>query len=251
MKIKGYIPNFITSLNLLCGVIAVTLSFKGYEIWAIYLILAAAIFDFLDGFAARLLKAYSPMGKELDSLADLISFGMVPAILIMTRYERVLRALPNSSINDTVLLLLSYIPLIIVLFSALRLAKFNIDTRQSSGFLGLPTPANALLIAGYIHFSSFNAFFEPIEHTVWFLPLISIILSGLLVLELPMFSLKFKSLKWSENVIVYSFAIYGLITAVLFIIFSLRWSGWIMLILVTYIIFNIIKFFILRKTKPF
>ncbi|MEZ7873734.1 MAG: CDP-diacylglycerol--serine O-phosphatidyltransferase [Bacteroidales bacterium] len=247
MKIRGSIPNFITSLNLLCGVLAVTFSFRGEEIWAVYCVLAAALFDFLDGFSARLLKAYSPMGKELDSLADLISFGMVPAVLIMNRYERILGVVNDGNAFQTTLSFLSYFPLIIVLFSALRLAKFNIDTRQSSGFIGLPTPANALLIIGLIHFTNVNTIFETIEYNLWFWPFLSLILSILLVAEIPMFSLKFKSLKWRENITVYSFIIFGLFTAVIFVIFSFVWSGWVALIFISYIIFNLLNSIICRK----
>lgn len=247
MKIRGSIPNFITSLNLLCGVLAVTFSFRGEEIWAVYCVLAAALFDFLDGFSARLLKAYSPMGKELDSLADLISFGMVPAVLIMNRYERILGVVNDGNAFQTTLSFLSYFPLIIVLFSALRLAKFNIDTRQSSGFIGLPTPANALLIIGLIHFTNVNTIFETIEYNLWFWPFLSLILSILLVAEIPMFSLKFKSLKWRENIPVYSFIIFGLFTAVIFVIFSFVWSGWVALIFISYIIFNLLNSIICRK----
>ncbi|GAB1373200.1 CDP-diacylglycerol--serine O-phosphatidyltransferase [Bacteroidales bacterium] len=247
MKIRGSIPNFITSLNLLCGVLAVTFSFRGEEIWTVYCVLAAALFDFLDGFSARLLKAYSPMGKELDSLADLISFGMVPAVLIMNRYERILGVVNDGNAFQTTLSFLSYFPLIIVLFSALRLAKFNIDTRQSSGFIGLPTPANALLIIGLIHFTNVNTIFETIEYNLWFWPFLSLILSILLVAEIPMFSLKFKSLKWRENITVYSFIIFGLFTAVIFVIFSFVWSGWVALIFISYIIFNLLNSIICRK----
>lgn len=247
MKIRGSIPNFITSLNLLCGVLAVTFSFRGEEIWAVYCVLASALFDFLDGFSARLLKAYSPMGKELDSLADLISFGMVPAVLIMNRYERILGVVNDGNAFQTTLSFLSYFPLIIVLFSALRLAKFNIDTRQSSGFIGLPTPANALLIIGLIHFTNVNTIFETIEYNLWFWPFLSLILSILLVAEIPMFSLKFKSLKWRENITVYSFIIFGLFTAVIFVIFSFVWSGWVALIFISYIIFNLLNSIICRK----
>lgn len=247
MKIRGSIPNFITSLNLLCGVLAVTFSFRGEEIWAVYCVLVAALFDFLDGFSARLLKAYSPMGKELDSLADLISFGMVPAVLIMNRYERILGVVTDGSAYQTALSFLSYIPVIIVLFSALRLAKFNIDTRQSSGFIGLPTPANALLIIGLIHFTNVNTIFETIEYNLWFWPLLSLILSTLLVAEIPMFSLKFRSLKWSENKTVYSFIIFGFISAVIFAFLSVIWSGWVVLIFISYILFNLLNYLISRN----
>ncbi|MDD2491448.1 MAG: CDP-diacylglycerol--serine O-phosphatidyltransferase [Bacteroidales bacterium] len=247
MKLKNSIPNTITSLNLLCGVIAVILAFRGEEIWAVYLVFAAAIFDFLDGFFARLLNAYSPMGKELDSLADLISFGMVPAVLALKRYEIFLTGDSGLSTDSSAPFLISLIPLVIVLFSALRLAKFNVDTRQSSSFIGLPTPANAILIVSFIHFTDSSAIFSSLESTIWFWPALSLLLSFLLVSEIPMFSLKFKTLRWRENKTMFGFLIYSSITAIIFAAISIKWSGWMALIIVSYIIFNFSSHLITKK----
>jgi CDP-diacylglycerol--serine O-phosphatidyltransferase len=245
MRLKSSIPNAITSFNLLFGATAVILAFKGEENAAVCLILAAALMDFLDGFSARLLKAYSAIGKELDSLADLISFGMAPSILIFKRFE----ALLSSYITDSnVLFLVSLIPLSIVLFSALRLAKFNVDNRQASGFLGLPTPANAILIACYIYFVNSNPSLYFIENRLLFWPIVSIVISSLLVSNIPMFSLKLKNLKWKDNSIIYGFLFFGLGTAALAVVFSLNWSGWIVLLIVSYIFFNIFRYLFIQLT---
>ena len=133
MKIIKHIPNTITSMNLLCGVLGVIFTFQGALDLAFYLMILASVFDFLDGFSARMLKAYSPVGKELDSLADLISFGLLPALMIHRR-------LVEGGMTGFWI----YVPVIICIFSALRLAKFNVDDRQSENFLGLPTPACAM-----------------------------------------------------------------------------------------------------------
>ena len=134
MSIAKHIPNTITSMNLLCGALGVIFTFQGALDIAFYLMLAAAVCDFLDGFSARLLKAYSAIGKELDSLADLVTFGLLPSLMLHRRM-----------IEGGITGFTAYIPLIICIFSALRLAKFNVDDRQSENFLGLATPSCALL----------------------------------------------------------------------------------------------------------
>ena len=248
MKLRSSIPNSITSLNLVCGAIAVTLAFRGFETAAVYLVLAAALFDFLDGFSARLLNAYSPMGKELDSLADLISFGMVPAVLILKRYENFFGADTLINFEIAAPFFLTLIPLTIVLFSALRLAKFNVDTRQSSSFIGLPTPANAILIVSIIHFTKGTDYLSGIEQTIWFWPSVSLLLSILLVSSIPMFSLKFKNLKWKDNREVFGFIIFSFVTAFISVLFSISWSGWVALVFLSYIIYNSAKFLITKRS---
>jgi len=149
---KKHIPNFITCLNLFSGCVASYLAFKGNYQGAFVAILFAAVFDFLDGFAARLLKAYSPMGKELDSLADMISFGLAPGAIVFS-------LLTDTGINEW----LPFAGFLIPVFSGLRLAKFNIDDRQTSSFLGLPVPANAIFWAGIVY--SFSPF---LTNNLWF-----------------------------------------------------------------------------------
>ena len=189
---KKHIPNFITSLNLFTGCVAVLLAFRGDYQGAFIAILVAAVFDFLDGFAARLLKAYSAMGKELDSLADMISFGLAPGMIVYS--------LLSSTAGQSEWL--PYLGFLIPVFSGLRLAKFNIDDRQTSSFIGMPTPANAIFWAGMAF--SFSPF---LTENAWVLIVLTVLFSYLLVAELPMFALKVKSLKWKENQIQYIFLI--------------------------------------------
>jgi len=188
---KKHIPNFITCLNLFSGCVASYLAFKGNYEGAFIAILLAAVFDFMDGFAARLLKAYSAMGKELDSLADMISFGLAPGAIVFS-------FLTDTGTNEW----LPFVGFLIPVFSGLRLAKFNIDDRQSSSFLGLPVPANAIFWAGLVY--SFSPF---LMNNVWFLFILIALFCFFLVSEIPMFSLKFKNVSWKENQNQYLFLI--------------------------------------------
>jgi len=194
--IHKHIPNAITSLNLFSGCIAIVFAFEEAYLTAALFIALAAVFDFLDGFAARLLKAYSAMGKELDSLADVVSFGVAPGVMAYS-------FIATQSMTMGSPTWLAWFGFLIPVFSALRLAKFNLDERQTSSFLGLPTPANALFWAFGIG-SSFNFFlsynFDPIVIVIGIL-----ISSALLVLEIPMFSLKFKDFQWKGNRLRYYF----------------------------------------------
>ena len=181
MHVRRHIPNAITSLNLLCGVVGVVFALSGRPDVAFYLMLAAAVCDFCDGFAARLLHAYSPVGKELDSISDMVSFGVLPSVMLYN--------LMRSAGNP---LWLSLIPLLVALFSGLRLAKFNVDERQHDSFLGLPTPACAMAcgsIAAFCHFKPLSPF-TALCSSGWFIPALAILLCILLVCELPMFSFK-------------------------------------------------------------
>jgi CDP-diacylglycerol--serine O-phosphatidyltransferase len=193
--IRKHIPNFITCLNVVSGTLAVVFAVKGELTVSVIFIFIAALFDFLDGMAARLLKAYSPLGKELDSLADMISFGVAPGMLMMVMLENALfganvraESYAQLSVYEIICIASS---LMIPVFSALRLAKFNIDTRQTDSFIGLPTPANAIFIAalalitGHGNYEILDAFImQPIV-----LVIITIAMSLLLVSEIPMFSL--------------------------------------------------------------
>jgi CDP-diacylglycerol--serine O-phosphatidyltransferase len=156
---------------------------------AFVFIVLAAVFDFFDGFAARLLKAYSNLGAELDSLADIVSFGMAPGCIVFVYLEQFPIDLPYA---------LPFIAFLLPVFSALRLAKFNIDTRQTISFLGLPVPANALFWSSFI--PSIQPFTD--SHPLFSLLLLLVLLLTfclLMVSELPMFSLKFKSFRWKGN----------------------------------------------------
>lgn len=194
MQFKKNIPNAITSLNLVSGCIGILLALRGFVELAALMIVVAALFDFMDGMAARLLHVHSEIGKELDSLADLVSFGVLPGALVFVMLEHSLA--PSWVV---------YFALFIPVLSAIRLAKFNLDTRQSESFLGLPVPANALFWVGVTYINSletanrFNLFLQSIFSQPLIIIILTIVLSLLLVSELPLFSLKFKNLKWGNN----------------------------------------------------
>ena len=193
------IPNALTSGNLLCGCVGIICSFTNPEIPSAWFVWAACVFDFLDGFSARLLKVSSPIGKELDSLADMVSFGVLPAI-----------AMKNMMVNAG-LGQWSWLGLLLAVFAALRLAKFNVDTRQSDSFIGVPTPAHALFICGI---PSLAALFPVGWVGGIALLAITFLFSWLMVSPLPLFALKFKDFKWEGNKMRFTF----LLLAVLLII---------------------------------
>ena len=226
-----YVPNAITCLNLFCGCLSVVSSFNGMLETAAYFIFAAAIFDFLDGFAARWLGAYSAMGKELDSLADVVSFGVAPAsmmfVLLLTAAERY--GLPVETYSNG--WFVAVLAFIMAVFSALRLAKFNIDTRQTESFIGLPTPANALFICS-MTFS--NHRLALLTGNLFFLLAVTVVFSYLLIAELPLFSLKFKSFEWKHNKIRYVFMAFSAI-----ILMVLQWAG-LAVVILAYIIISVL-----------
>lgn len=183
MTITKHIPNAITSMNLLSGAMGVICTFRGQMEWAFCLMLLAAAFDFCDGLAARLLKAYSPIGKELDSLSDMVSFGLLPSLMLVVTMD--LCGCEGFYI---------YLPLFLAVMSALRLAKFNVDDRQESNFLGVPTPTAAIIsgaLACYVQMAP-DAALAACAGTCWFLPLLALLLGLLLVSEIPMFGMKVK-----------------------------------------------------------
>ena len=229
MRIIKHIPNTLTSMNLLCGALGVIFTFQGALDIAFYLMLAAAVCDFFDGFAARLLKAYSPVGKELDSLADCISFGLLPAMMMHRR-------LVEGGVTGFV----AYIPLIISVFAALRLAKFNVDDRQSENFLGLATPACALWCGSLIYAADHGVVtFASMLHDTWLIPIASVVLALLMVSEIPMFSLKVKKGSPYNKVRIYFAAIVAAIS-VATIALKINWSYIVFLSLTCYIIFNLL-----------
>ena len=194
MSVKKHIPNTITCCNLISGCIATYYAFQGDFRMALLFIVIGAVFDFFDGMVARLLHVSSPIGKELDSLADCITFGFAPSAIIFS-------FLCTFHLH---LIVLPFLAFIMAAFSALRLAKFNLDERQAMGFIGLPTPANALfwgsLIAGAGDWIS-----STIPHAHFFILLASFLSCYLLISEIPMFALKFKTWGWKGNEIKYIF----------------------------------------------
>lgn len=231
--IKKFIPDFITSLNLLCGTLGITFAFGGRLDVAFLLMLCGALFDFCDGLAARALGAYSDLGKELDSLADVVTFGVLPSVMLM----ELMRA---CSFSDG---WLCFIPLSIAVFSGIRLAKFNVDDRQHSSFLGLPTPACAMLCGSLCCFVAFepSGFLCYLVAGPVFVPVLSVVLSILLVCELPMFSLKFsrddsRNLKFKRL----AFAVNCVLCVAIVLLTGQHISLALMLALLVYVAMNVV-----------
>jgi CDP-diacylglycerol--serine O-phosphatidyltransferase len=240
------IPNIITSLNLLCGIVAIIFAVSGDLIAASIFVFFGIFFDFFDGLAARLLNAQSDVGLELDSLADMVTSGVAPAIVMVQLLSESFYG-HSFSINDvfsvsgwntTIGGFWPLMGLLIAIASAYRLAKFNIDTRQTNSFIGLPTPANTLLILSLpliLHFQ-YSEWIESVILNKWFLIGITIIGSLLLNAELPLFALKFKTWDFKSNAVRYTFLILCAILLVLlkfmaipiiilvYIILSLFWK---------------------------
>lgn len=202
----------ITLMNLLSGIISIYLATSGDLIWSAYFIFLAAVFDFLDGFTARLLNAKSAIGLQLDSLADVVSFGVAPGFIMFQMISLSI----GSTESDAFLPFLGFM---IPLFSALRLAKFNVDENQTDSFLGVPTPAIGLLVAAFpiIVLQSFaenQGLYYDIVINTYFLAGITIVASLLMVSNIPLFALKFKSFSWKKNEVKYIFAILALLLVI-------------------------------------
>jgi len=219
MSLKQHIPNSITLGNLAFGCVGIVMAFDGNLSYAVYCIWLAMFLDFFDGFAARLLNVSSPMGKELDSLADLVSFGVLPSAIIYQLFQ-----------SPTYLPMISFL---IALFSALRLAKFNIDTNQENDFIGLPTPANALFISSMVFLEKSNDLGWIISD--YSLMVIVIIFSLLLVSPIRLFSLKLKSKKIKDNKIQIIFLLLSVSSLFLLGILCLP------LIILLYIVLSLVK----------
>ena len=206
---KKHIPNTITCCNLISGCIATYWAFQGDYRLALLFIVIGAVFDFFDGMTARLLHVSSPIGKELDSLADDITFGFAPSAIVFSflNAQCTSMAAANSSLF-TLHSSLPYLSFVMAAFSALRLAKFNLDERQALGFIGLPTPANALFWGALIWKLDFERWFEPyLIPNFWLYIILALIPIScyLLISEIPMFALKFKTWGWKGNEVKYVF----------------------------------------------
>ncbi|MGB0479232.1 MAG: CDP-diacylglycerol--serine O-phosphatidyltransferase [Flavobacteriaceae bacterium] len=228
---KAFVPNFITLLNLLSGGIAVIFAVKGDLSTAALFVFFGIFFDFFDGFLARKLNVSSEMGLQLDSLADLVTSGLAPALVLVNLIE--LSILPSQDANC----FLPYLGLLVLLCSAYRLAKFNISTEQSQFFIGLPTPANALLIMSlplildYQNSDSYNALIlNP-----FFLVVVTLLSSFLLNAPVKLIALKFKTWNFSENALKYILIIFSLVGLILF-----KFAG-IPLIIIFYIILSLVN----------
>jgi len=207
---KKHIPNAITCTHLFSGCMGIVFAFHGRLDYAAYAIFIAAFLDFFDGMAARLLKVHSEIGKQLDSLADMVSFGVLPSVIIYHLFF-----LGNSTLNNQTWLYNG--AFFIAVFSALRLAKFNIDTRQTNSFIGLPTPSGAMLSASFpLILTQHNASFTGIILDHWFLAVFIVVNCWLLVAELPLLSLKFKNLSFTENIYRYVLLFFAVVCLVFF-----------------------------------
>ena len=238
---KKQIPNIITLLNLLCGILSIfeLLYFHNFVASSCFII-AGSVFDFLDGMTARLLGVSSPIGKELDSLSDIVTFGLAPsliAFMLLNPVTVIYEGCPDVGEKREIINYWAFVPLLMALFSSYRLAKFNLDTRQADSFIGLATPANAFLWLSIplINLQSNFHFLYGIMKSEYFIVPVSLICCVLLVSEIPMFSLKFHNLKWHDNKIRFIFLI---LSAVLLI---LLWFAAIPTIIILYIILSIIN----------
>ena len=227
MALYKHIPNTITSMNLLSGIMGVIFTLEGHLEWALPLMILAAVFDFCDGLAARLLNVYSPIGKELDSLADLVSFGVLPALML---YKVLPEDLP---------LILRIIPLFVAVMSAVRLAKFNVDERQALDFIGLPTPSCAMVcgsLASLLHAMGG----VPAGAGAYLVDGIAIILGLLLVSEVPMFGMKIKKGHKLLDAKRIAFLVLAVAGIVLTVLMHWHWSAAILAVFSLYIVENLI-----------
>ena len=225
-----HLPNFLTCCNLLCGCFGIVFVLEGREIPAAYFVWLAGVFDFFDGFAARMLKVTSSIGKELDSLADVVSFGVLPALVM---YKMISTTSDSSA--------LPYIGFTIAVFSALRLAIFNVDETQRDSFRGLNTPANTIFITSLplLYNQVGRWLYEPAM-----LVAITLLFSFLLVSRIEFFAFKFKSFRWEDNKMRFTF----LLLAVLLLI-TLQYLA-VPIVILLYIVFSLLDSYVFRKPKP-
>ncbi|MFO7670907.1 MAG: CDP-alcohol phosphatidyltransferase family protein [Bacteroidales bacterium] len=232
---KKHLPNLFTLLNLSCGVVAIVLTLEGQWHWSVYLLLIAALFDFLDGMTARLLKATSEIGKQLDSLADMVTFGLLPAIFIYSifRQQFVLAdaVLYPRSLQWLILLSVIMVPVL----SAIRLARFNLEERGATFFIGLPTPAHALFWAGlYWQFMKDEVLFGTAVN-LYFLWAVMWIMALHMIMPVPMYSLKFKNFNLRGNLIRY------ILLMISGIVLVLTGIPGITLVILTYILLSLLN----------
>lgn len=231
--IRRNLPNALTCGNLLCGCIGVVEAFHSNILLSCALIGIALILDFFDGFLARLLHVSSPIGKDLDSLADMVTFGLLPAIIV---YQLLMESIP-----DLYGIWKAYPAFLIAIFSAIRLAKFNNDPRQSDSFIGVPTPANAMLIASLPVILSNDENWKPIILNTNNLLILTVVMSFLLVMEMPLIALKFKSFAWNGNQFRYIFIMLTVLLLITFKILAVP------IILVLYILLSFVAN-VMKKT---
>ena len=240
MNIKSYIPNAFTMANLFCGMLGVFFAATGHLDYAAYAVVAGVFFDFFDGFLARMFKVEGELGLQLDSLADVVTSGVVPGMVMFQMLHKLEHwntgeRWVEAGLSWESLSLLPFLGFAITLASAFRLAKFNIDTRQTTSFIGLPTPANALLILSLpliVQFQDY-AIAETLITNTWFLLVLTALSCYMLNAEIPLFALKFKSWGLAENKIRYGFLLLAII-----LLFWLTFAA-IPLIIIAYVLISI------------
>lgn len=233
---KQHIPNALTLLNVFCGSCALVSILNGRYTEGVYFLVVCLIADFLDGFAARLLNVKSDMGKELDSLADMVSFGVVPSAIL---YKLLTTATVFSFMQASYYPLLAFV---IAAFSCYRLAKFNLDTRQTTDFIGLNTPTNTLFFVGLLFIKTQNMdCLETLTSNATFLYALIPISSYLLISEIPMFSLKINGFKWQGNEARFIFAALAVVLLVL-----MREAA-VALLVVLYVVVNMVSNLVFKK----
>jgi CDP-diacylglycerol--serine O-phosphatidyltransferase len=240
---KRHLPNLVTLLNLACGTVAIVFTLEGQWRWAVILILVAAVLDFLDGFLARLLKAQSKIGEQLDSLADMVTFGVLPAIFIYTLFKGLFQnQLEDSGGIYAHLQWVIYISILLVpAFTAIRLARFNAEQEQGSFFVGLPTPAHALFWTGIFwqFMQSGTLFGTPLN--LLFMWAIVLIMAFHMILPVPMYSLKFEHMRLRGNLFRYLL----LVLSVVILLFT--GLGGLPLVILVYILLSLLKLLVARS----
>ena len=231
---KKQIPNFLTCMNLFSGCIALVMVFRNHLEYTAYLILIAAFFDLLDGMVARKVGSNSEFGKQIDSLADMVSFGLVPGAVMFKLLQ--MSSLSELVQNEMLRTFVQFVPFIITIFSALRLAKFNLDTRQTSSFIGLPTPANTLLIVSLpLILIQRPGQFDGLILNPVFILFVSMFLSYMLISEIPLFALKFKSLDFKANIYQYILIALAIVLIAIFSFVAIP------MVVILYVLLSIIK----------
>lgn len=239
---KNHIPNAITAANLFFGCLSIIATFDENLSLAAGYIVVAALLDYVDGFIARILNAHSEIGKQLDSLADVVSFGVAPGMIFYALSGKYLFFDENFIQFVPLIIVLSYTPLLIPIFSGIRLAKFNIDPRQSDSFIGVPTPAIALFICSIpFVIEGGPVFAEHVFKSFWFIILFPFVASYLLVAEIPLIALKFKTFGWEVNKIRYI-----LIIACILLISFFKYFG-ISLSILLYVLLSLINNLFIHK----
>jgi CDP-diacylglycerol--serine O-phosphatidyltransferase len=238
MNIKKHIPNFITLLNLFCGCIALVFAFHRNFEMAFYFVCLGIFLDFFDGFFARLFKVSSPLGLQLDSLADMVTSGVVPGLVM---YQMMLDT--STTMSDSYMQIFPFLGFIITMGSCYRLANFNIDTRQTDSFIGLPTPANALFILSLplvLNYSDSMVVLEILTNQ-WVLLCIALLSAYILNAEIPLFSLKIKKFNFEDNILQMAFLIISMLLLGFF-----RYLG-IPLLIIFYILLSVVNNKVVKK----